>query len=81
MPSKHQTNAGGTSYDSDAKRYLATKNDLTLSALIDGMRRPDRVDEWVQAEIDLADSEDRDPRRDIIGALNRKKRELQDNDN
>lgn len=51
---------------------LATKNDATLRALIRGMRDPDRARAWVSAEIELAKSEGREPRRKLIGELNRK---------
>jgi hypothetical protein len=55
---------------------LATKNDLTIAALLRGIRTPDRAREYVQAEIELADEEDRDPRKDVVGACNRKISEL-----
>lgn len=78
MPSTNQSGrkTSNRDFDSDAKKMLATKNDLTIAALIRGIRDPDRVDEYVRAEVELADEEGRDPRKDIIGALNRKKTAL-----
>lgn len=55
MPSKHQTGAGSADYDSDEKKMLATKNDLTIAALIRGIRKPERARNYVQAEVELAD--------------------------
>jgi hypothetical protein len=59
---------------------LATKNDLTIAALIRGIRDVDRARDYIQAEVDLADDEGRDARSDIIGALNRKITSLQGDD-
>lgn len=80
MPSKHQTGAGSKDYDSEPKKMLATKNDLTIAALIRGIRKPERAQAYIDAEIELADEEDRDPRKGIIGACNRKKTALEDDD-
>ena len=77
MPSKHQTGAGTKSYDSDAKRMLATKNDATIKALVRGIRRKERARAYIQAELALAEEEDRDPRRKLIGLLNAKTSELE----
>ena len=77
MPSTNQTGTSDRDFDSDAKKYLATKNELTIAAMIRGMRKVDRVTDWVNAEIELAQEEDRDPRKDVIGALNRKKSALE----
>jgi hypothetical protein len=81
MPSKHQS-GGGTSgdYDSDEKRMLAVKNDLTIAALIRGICDPDRAQSYIDAEIELAAEEDRDPRKGVIGACNRKITALEDED-
>mgnify|MGYP006270766987 CR=1 FL=1 len=78
MPSRHQTGKGSGDYDSEPKKMLATKNDLTIAALIRGIRDVDRARAYVQAEVELADEEDREPRKDVIGACNRKITELQD---
>ena len=69
MPSEYQ-NGTGEQYDSEAEKMLATKNDATLRGLIDGMRDPDRVQEWIETEADG------DARAEIIGALNRQKADL-----
>ena len=76
MPSKHQTGAKSGDYDSEPKKMLATKNDLTIAALIRGIRDPERAQAYIEAEVELADEEDRDARTDVIGALNRKKAAL-----
>ena len=80
MPSKHQSGAGTSSgdYDSDEKKMLATKNDLTIAALIRGIRKPERAQAYIDAEVELADEEDRDVRKGIVGACNRKKTALED---
>ena len=57
---------------------LATKNDLTIAALIRGIRKPERAQAFIDAEVDLAAEEDRDVRKGIIGACNRKKTALED---
>jgi hypothetical protein len=77
MPSTHQTPAATDDYESEPKKMLATKNDLTLAALIRGIRDPDRAQAYIDAEIALAADEDRDPRKDIIGACNRTKAALE----
>lgn len=59
---------------------LATKNDLTIAALIRGIRDPERAQSYIDAEIELADEEDRDVRKKIIGACNRTKTALEDDD-
>lgn len=76
MPSKYQTGAGTSDYDSEPKKMLATKNDLTIAALIRGIRDPERAKAYIEAEVALADEEDRDTRKEIIGACNRKQSAL-----
>jgi hypothetical protein len=80
MPSKHQSAAGGERFESDAKKMLATKNDLTIAALIRGIRKVDRAREYIDAEVSLAQERDRDVRKGIVGACNRKVRALEDGD-
>lgn len=81
MPSRHQSgNPGGTRYETAAKKMLATKNDLTIAALIRGIRKVDRAQAYIEAEVELADEEDRDVRTGIVGACNRKKTALEDED-
>jgi hypothetical protein len=72
MPSKHSPASQTKAYDSDAAKMLNTKNDKTISALIKGMTDIDRVDHWIQTEAQGK------CRKDIIGALNRKKMELEE---
>lgn len=80
MPSKHQTGANSKDYESEPKKMLATKNDLTIAALIRGIRKPERAKAYIDAEVALADDEDRDVRKGIIGACNRKQTALEDGD-
>lgn len=91
MPSTHQTGASASDdwkevpddADSDfaeATKMLATKNDPTIRALVRGIRRPDRARAYIKAEIALADHEDRDPRKKLIGMLNSKVSELSESE-
>jgi hypothetical protein len=78
MPSTHQSNSGGrTDYPSDEYKLLATKPDAVIRSLVRGLRRPERGRAYVEAEIQLADDEDRDVRKDLIGMLNRRVQELE----
>jgi hypothetical protein len=77
MPSTHQSGRD-TEYPTDAHRMIATKNDLTIAALIRGIRDPDRAQAYIDAEIEVADADDRDVRKSIIGACNRRKIALSD---
>lgn len=79
MPSTDQPAATSDDYDSEPKKMLATKNDLTIAALISGIRKPERAQAYVEAEVALADEDDRDVRKGIVGACNRKKRALDGN--
>jgi len=87
MPSTHQTGAASSDDwkgvvddpDSDfavAAKMLGTKNDATIRALVRGIRRKERARAYIQAEVDLADHADRDPRKKLIGMLNSKVSEL-----
>jgi len=81
MPSSHQAQSNTSrDYDTDAHRMLATKNDLTIAALIRGIRNPERAQAYIDAEVELAADEDRDVRKTVIGACNRKKIALEDED-
>lgn len=60
-------------FETDAKRFLALKSDTTIAALIRGIDDPGRADRWIRAEVELADEDDRDPRKEVIGLLNRVK--------
>lgn len=77
MPSTHQSGKGTGDYDSDAKKMLATKNDATIKALVRGIRRVERARDYIQAELALAEEEDRDPRKPLVGMLNGKMRDLE----
>jgi hypothetical protein len=91
MPSTHQTGTSSTDYEdvvgaddgetfAEAAKMLATKNDATIKALVRGIRKPDRARADIRAEIALADHEDRDPRKKLIGMLNAKVSELTEGD-
>jgi hypothetical protein len=72
MPSKHSPASKTDSFDSDAKKMLETKNDMTINALIKGMIDIERVDHWIRTEAEGQ------CRKEIIGKLNRRKMELQE---
>lgn len=79
MPSANQRAAGdGPGYDSEPKKMLSEKNDMTIAALIRGIVDPDRAQAYYDAEVELAEDEDREPRSDVAGACYRKMRELED---
>jgi len=75
MPSTHQSGAS-RDYADEPTKMLATKNDATIKALVRGIRKPERARAYIQAELSLAESEDRDPRKPLIGMLNAKVSEL-----
>jgi len=70
MPSKHTQNPENSTYESEAEKFLTTKNDATLAAMISGMKDIERVEKWIQTEAE------NQARQDVIGMLNRKKKEL-----
>lgn len=70
MPSQYQTAPKSKDYDSEAKKMVATKNDRTVKALIRGIVDVDRAREYIQAEVEIADEEDRKVRKKLIAALN-----------
>jgi len=80
MPSKEQSTARTATYDSEPEKVLATKNDATIRAVVRGMRRVERARDYVQAEIRLANRENREPRKKLIGLLNARIAELEDPD-
>jgi hypothetical protein len=65
-------------YPDAPTKMLATKNDRTIAALIRGIRDPDRAHAYIKAEVALADEEDRDVRKSVVGACNRKQKALED---
>jgi len=78
MPSTHQFGGDDVDYPNDSYKMLATKNDATIRSLIRGIRRVDRAREFVEAELQLADDEGREPRRAFVGMCNAKITELSD---
>jgi len=64
----------------EAAKMLATKSDATIKALVRGIRDADRARAYIQAEIALADHDDRDPRKPLIGMLNAKVSDLKESD-
>jgi hypothetical protein len=72
MPTEHTHNPTVSTYDSQAEKYLTTKNMATITAMISGMTDVDRVEKWIQVEASGQ------ARQDVIGMLNRKKQELKE---
>ena len=72
MPSKHSPASQSSKYESDAKKMLETKNDMTINSLIKGMTNMERIDHWIRTEAEGQ------CRKKIIGKLNRRKMELQE---
>jgi len=50
MPSKHSPASKTDAFDSDAKKMLETKNDMTINSLIKGMTNMERIDHWIRTE-------------------------------
>lgn len=80
MPSEYQSGRNTGQYDDEPTKMLATKNDATIRALVEGIRDVDRARSYIEAELSLADAEDRDTRQDLIGLLNGKVDDLRDGD-
>lgn len=78
MASPNQPAGRRRSYPDEQTKMLATKDESTLVALIKGMRDPERAHAFIETEIELAQEEDREPRRGLIGMLNEKLDELRD---
>jgi len=72
MPSKYSPASQSTKYESDAKKMLETKNDMTINSLIKGMTDMERIDHWIRTEAEGQ------CRKEIIGKLNRRKMELEE---
>ena len=64
----------------EAVKMLSTKNPATIRGLVKGIRHPDRARAYVKAELAVADAEDREPRRKLIGMCNRMVTELTEDD-
>lgn len=77
MPTKPR-NPRERTFESTEKKWLATKNDYTIAALIRGIRDPDRARKFIEAELELADEDGREPRRDLIGMCNAKAAAIRD---
>lgn len=76
MPAENQPNGPGDEYPSEPYKMLATKNDATIRAIVRGIDDVDRATAYIRAEVQLADDEDRDIRKPLIGLLNSKKTSL-----
>lgn len=68
MPSEGQPSGSGE-WASEYDKMLH-KSDAAVAALIHGLRRPEEVQRYLEAEVNGQG------RKDVIGALNRKKEEL-----
>ena len=66
-----QSNAEGETYSSEPEKMLNTKSDAVIAGLIRGMRDPERVQAYIEAEAEGQ------ARKNVIAALNRKKKELE----
>ena len=80
MPTRNQRAAPARTYPDEPTKMLSTKNAPTIRALVRGIRDPNRARAYIEAELQLADDEDRDPRRELIGMLNRKVDDLSPDD-
>ena len=78
MPSKYQSGTSTDDYPDEPTKMLATKNDATIRALVRGIDDVDRARAYIEAELSVADADDRDPRNDLIGMLNAKVAELRE---
>lgn len=80
MPSTHQSGKASGDYDDEPAKVLATKNDATIKAIVRGIHTPERARAYIKAEISLAEYEDREPRKPLIGMLNGKVSELSESE-
>ena len=72
MPTKHSPKGKTKEFETDAEKMLSTKNDKTLNSLIKGMKDIDRINRWIAIEVNGQ------ARKEIIGKLNRTKKEIEE---
>ena len=72
MPTKHSPTGKTKEFETDAEKMLSTKNDKTLNSLIKGMKDIDRINRWIAIEVNGQ------ARKEIIGKLNRTKKEIEE---
>ena len=71
-PSTNQTGTGeDRDWPTEAHKMVATKSKGTLAGIVAGMNDPDRARQYIEAELEVAQEEGREPRKDLVGALNR----------
>jgi predicted DNA-binding protein YlxM (UPF0122 family) len=75
---RKQAQTSKSEYPTEAAYVLAEKNDATVRAVIKGIRKPERVTEYIEAELWLADHEDRQVRKQLISLLNEKRSDIVD---
>jgi len=72
MPTEHSPKGKTKEFETDAAKMLSTKNDKTLNSLIKGMKDIDRINRWIAIEVNGQ------ARKEIIGKLNRTKKEIEE---
>ncbi|UXF50017.1 hypothetical protein 7841G3A7_31 [Haloquadratum phage sp.] len=72
MPTEHSPKGKTKEFETDAAKMLSTKNDKTLNSLIKGMKDSDRINRWIATEVNGQ------ARKEIIGKLNRTKKEIEE---
>lgn len=73
MPSVHQHAGPAADYPDEVTKLAATKDRSTLEALLRGLDDPDAIHEYVEAALDLEDTEQK---RLVVGLANRRLDEL-----
>lgn len=71
-PSANQRGAPGEEYETDPEKVLATKNDLTIAAVIRGIADPERARSYAVAE-----AAREPPRQWVVALANQRLRELE----
>lgn len=71
MPSTNQTGADVDDYPSHVHREVAEKSEGVLAGIVSGIGNRHRAREYIEAELDVAEDEGREPRQDLIIALNK----------
>ena len=80
MPSRNQPGSATDSYQGEPYKILSTKSEATIKAVVNGIDDVDRARAYIEAEVDLANRNDRDVRKRLIAMLNAKVSELKDSD-
>lgn len=78
-PSTNQSGNAGD-WESEAHKMVATKSAGTLAGIVAGIEGAQRATEFIEAELEIAEQEGREPRRDLVGALNRIRNDADEED-